>query len=163
METKVSYHLPIAALQRTDGYQFPMIPKFLDFLKCSSGCLDFDFSSPPKCFIFFFIFIVVQVQLSPFFPHHSPQPQPSSPSTLDPTPLWFYSCDHYTCSLIYLEWFLIGLLCYIPRSGIFQETDLQKWKSTIVYLSQLDLNEAIALIMGNKILGLFGFKAKTHY
>ena len=35
------------------------------------------------------IFIVGHVQLSPIFPHHSSQPQPSPPPTLDPTRFGF--------------------------------------------------------------------------
>ena len=55
-------------------------------------------------FLFFsfplFFFIAFQVQLSLFSPHHSPPPQPSSPPTLYPTPLWLCPWVLYICSIM---------------------------------------------------------------
>ena len=42
--------------------------------------------------------IVFQVYFSPFYPSHSPPPQPSLLPNLDPTLLWFYPCIPYRCS-----------------------------------------------------------------
>ena len=49
-------------------------------------------------FIYLSLFIVVQVQLSAFFPHHSPATQPFPPPSPDPTTTWFCPCILYSCS-----------------------------------------------------------------
>ena len=48
------------------------------------------------------------------FPHHSPQPPPSAPPTLNPTPLWLCLCVFYTCSSMTLLPFALIISSHLP-------------------------------------------------
>ena len=67
-------------------------------------------------FIYLFIYTVVQVQLSPFSPHQTPPPHPSTPPILKPTHLWLCACVLYMCSLMTLPLLSPSLLL----SGYYQ-------------------------------------------
>ena len=57
--------------------------------------------------LFFYIFLLLFKYSCLHFPPLPPSPQPSPPSTLDPTTLWFCPCVHYRCSWKPLLLFLI--------------------------------------------------------